>query len=342
MSQLEPKQLYQNIEKELQDQIFSPIYFFYGEESYLINQAMQYLKVCCLHDGISDFNFSSYYAGDADLSRVRDEIETLPMMSTRRVVILKEVQDLSDKEWQELESVLQNPVSSTVLILTGTRVDKRKKSFKLLQEKAILTEFKKPFENQIPGWIRQICRAFELEISDEAAQLMHRFVGNQLSEIEAEIKKLFEYVGARKEIGIEDVAQCVSKRKEENVFELATKIAQGNRLESFRQLVCLLENGQNEVGIVSLVARHLRLLLIIKQGIGMGLAGVKLAAFAQVPNYYLPDYISQSKSWSEKKLEEALLVLAETDKALKSSPLSSHLWLENLILRTCSLQQQSI
>jgi DNA polymerase-3 subunit delta len=42
-----------------------------------------------------------------------------------------------------------------------------------------------------------------------------------------------------------------------------------------------------------------------------------------------------------KKLESSFLILTETDKALKSSPMSAHIWLENLILKTCSEVRRS-
>ncbi len=336
--QLESQSLYQNIEKSFEKQDFAPLYFFYGEEPYLISQAVNYLKVCALHNGAADFNFNSYYAADANVSQVRDEVETLPMMAPRRVILLREVQDLNDREWLELEPLFQAPVDSSVFILAGAKVDKRKKFFKSLIEKAIHVEFKKPFENQIPGWIRHICKGHDLSISDDAVQLLHRLVGNQLTEIESEVVKLKDYLGLRKAVELEDVAQCVSRKREENVFDLTERIAEGNRVESLVQLVQLLDQGQNEIGIVTLVARHMRILLLIKQGLERNLAGSKLAQAAMVPSYYLDDYRRQAKRWSIKKLEGCLLILADTDRALKSSPLSSHIWLENLILKTCGLQ----
>jgi DNA polymerase-3 subunit delta len=123
--------------------------------------------------------------------------------------------------------------------------------------------------------------------------------------------------------------------------ELAATIAEGDRLAALIQLAKLLEQGQSEIGIVSLVARHIRILLMIRQGFELNLSGQKLATFAQVPSYYLQDYVGQARLWSSKKLEMVLVILSETDKALKSSPLSSHIWLENLIFRTCSLMSSS-
>jgi DNA polymerase-3 subunit delta len=336
MPQLESQQLYHLVEKSLNEQKFSPLYFFHGDEPYLIQQAVQYVKACALHGSPADFNFSAYYAADAEISQVRDEVETLPMMAARRVVLLREVQDLSDREWDQLTPLFEAPVDSTVFILAGSKMDKRKRFFKQLLDSSVSVEFKKPFENQIPGWIKHICKGHELSISEEAVQLLHRLVGNQLSEIEAEVKKLAEYVGEKKHVELEDVAQCVSRKREENVFDLAESIAFGDRVRSLEQLVQLLDQGQSEIGIVQLVARHMRILMMVRQGQDQGLAGQKLATYAQVPSYYLNDYLKQAKVWTMRKLESALVVLAETDKALKSSPMSAHIWLENLVLKICS------
>jgi DNA polymerase-3 subunit delta len=336
MPHLEPQQLYSQVEKAVESGgDFAPLYFFHGEEPYLIQQALQYLKACVVEPASSDFNFTSYYAADVSITQVCDEVETLPMMAQRRMVLLKEVQDLSDKEWAQLETLFVTPVVSTVFVLVGHKIDKRKKFFRILSEQASAVEFKKPYENQIPGWIRHIAKAHSLTISDEALQLFHRLVGSQLLEIESEIKKLRDFIGVRKQIELEDVAQSVSKKREENVFDFCESIANGDKVESLIHLVQLLDQGQSELGIVQLLARHIRILMVIKQGIEQNMSGQKLAALAQVPSYYLQDYLNQSKRWSFKKLEQVLVILSETDRALKTSPISSHIWLENMVLKIC-------
>lgn len=341
MPAVDSRKLFEQVEQALETQAFAPIYCCYGDEPYLVNQAVNYIKTCALHGIAADFNLSSYYAGDVEISLIRDEIETLPMMAQRRVMVLKDIQSFSEAEWDFLQAVLVNPVQTTVLILNGGKLDKRKKSFRLLSDNTQMVEFRKPFENQIPGWIRSIAKGLSLQISDEAVQLVHRLVGSHLSEIEVELLKLRDFLGERKNIETEDVAQVVTRRREDNVFDLAETLALGDRTRSFTCLADLLELGQSEVGIVALIARHIRILMKIKQGQQMGLQGVRLAQMSQVPQYFLQDYVTQAQRWTPRKLEQALLVLSDTDRALKSSPLSSHLWLENLILRTCALQQSS-
>lgn len=325
----------QKFYKDLEQGNLAPLYFMFGEEDYLLNQSTERFKYAVLTEGAIDFNYTLFYASDADIVNVRDAVETLPMMAARRLVILKEAQELNDREWQELESILETPVDSTVFVIMATRVDKRKKQIRLLLDKADSVEFKKPFENQIPQWIKYIAGTLQLQITDDATHLLHKLVGNHLTEIESELKKLGDFVGERKRIEVSDVAQAVSRSREENVFDFTKAIGENDRVKALEHLVHLMDQGQNEIGIVSLVARHIRLLLLIKKGLDEGLHGAKLAHYAQIPPYFLESYVDQNRSWSVRKLEQTLAILSDTDKALKSSPLSSHIWLENMVLKVC-------
>ncbi|MGZ3743297.1 MAG: DNA polymerase III subunit delta [Pseudobdellovibrionaceae bacterium] len=336
MALIDAQKFYRDLEKGE----FSPLYFLFGEEAYLLNQCVERFKYAVLTEGAIDFNYSLFYASDADVSNVRDAVETLPMMAPKRLVILKEAQELTDREWAELDPLITTPVESTVFVILASRVDKRKKVIRMMLETADCVEFKKPYDNQIPGWVKYIAGTLGLDIADDAILHLAKLVGSQLSEIESELQKLADFLGERKRIEVSDVSQVVSRSKEENVFDFTRAIGESDRVRALEHLVHLLDQGQSEIGIVSLLARHIRLLLSVKRGLEHGLTGTKLAHAAQVPPYFLDNYIMQSRLWTVKKLEQTLIILAETDKALKSSPLSSHIWLENLVLKTCSQSQQ--
>ncbi|WP_413581125.1 DNA polymerase III subunit delta [Bdellovibrio sp. HCB288] len=326
----------QKFYKDLEKGNLSPMYFLFGEEPYLLNQSVERFKFAVLTEGAIDFNYSLFYASDADIVQVRDAVETLPMMAPRRLVILKEAQELSDKEWAQLEPLIEEPVDSTCFVILASRVDKRKKQIRQLLDKADCVEFKKPYENQVPSWINYIAESLGLKISNDAIHLLHKLVGHHLTEIEAELKKLGEFVEGARRIEVSDVAQVVSRSKEESVFDFTKAVGLNDRVKALEYLVHLLDQGQNEIGIISLVARHIRILLAVKKGMEEGLHGAKLAHYAQVPPYFLENYVEQARLWTAKKLEQTMVVLSETDKALKSSPLSSHIWLENMVLKTCT------
>jgi DNA polymerase-3 subunit delta len=331
----------QKFYRDLEKNSLAPLYFLFGEEPYLLNQSVERFKHAVLTEGAIDFNYSLFYASDADVASVRDAVETLPMMAPKRLVVLKEAQELTEKEWALLAPLFAEPVDSTVFVLLASRIDKRKKHIRALIDAADCVEFTKPYDNQIPGWVKYIAGSLGLEISDDAILMLARLVGGHLTEIEGELRKLGEYIGPRTRIEIADVGQVVSRSKEENVFDFTRAIGECDRVRALEHLVHLLDQGQSEVGIVVLLARHIRVLMSVKRGLDQGLSGSRLAQAAQVPPYFLDNYVSQSRLWTAKKLEQTLVTLSETDKALKSSPLSSHIWLENLVLKTCSSPAQA-
>lgn len=327
----------QKFYKDIELKKFKSVYFLHGDEPYLLNGCVNSFKYAVLTEATMDFNYSLFYAGDADVTQIRDTVETLPVFTAHRLVIVKNVDDLRDSELQELEPVITNQVESTILVLVAEKPDKRKKIFKTIFEHATCVEFKKPYENQIPQWINYICKGNNLKISNEAIHRLHKLVGNNLTELENQIFKIRDYIGDRQLIELADVNTVVSVSREESVFDFTKAIGQKDRVLALEQLVNLLDQGQNEVAIVSLVARHMRLLLTVRAGMDQGIGGAKLASLANVPSYYIESYCDQARIWPVKKIEEAIQVLHETDKALKSSPLSSHIWLENLVLKSCSL-----
>ncbi len=328
---------HQKIYKDLEDKKLSPLYFCFGDEPYLLNQIPDRFKYAVLDENSFDFNYSLFYAGSSDINTIKDAVETLPIMTMSRLVILKNAQDLKDSEWNELESLFSNPVPSTVFVLMADKVDKRKKGIKLLLDKAVSAEFKKPYDNQVPQWINYLAQNYELSFAPPAIHRLHRLVGNNLTEVAHQIEKIKNYVGAKKQVDLTDVNDVVSHSKEESVFDFTRAVGMKDRVMALEQLVSLFDQGENEVAIVAMLARHMRILLTVRSGMDQGLGGPKLASLAQVPAYFIESYCDQARGWSVKKIEEAIVILSDTDKALKSSPLSSHIWLENLVLKSCSL-----
>lgn len=333
-----PQKIYEDLAKSK----FDPIYFIFGDEPYLKKELLKRFDYYVVDPGTRDFNLSNYFATEVDPHRVLDEAQSLPMMSTYRLIILRGVEEWNDKVWEDVYSILTNPNPSTVLVLTAEKVDKRKKYFKMLMENATCVELKKPFDNQIPTWIQHIAKGMGLEISQDGIYLLHRLIGNQLIEIESELEKLKSYVADRsssQKIGVPEIAQVVSRVKEESIFEFTKSIGENKRGMAIENLVHLLDQGQNEIGIINMLARHLRILLLVRKGLENQLNGPKLAHFAQVPAFFLSEYVAQARLWKTQKIEKALVILTEVDCALKSSSVvPSHIWLENMVVQICDFQ----
>lgn len=312
-----------------------PIFLVVGEDAFLAQEAVRAIQSSAMKDSISDFNSDLFFASDVDPAHVRDTVEMLPMMAKRRLVVLRGVDNWKDKQWEPLFPLFDSPVPSTTFVMVAEKIDKRKKAYKKIYDSGVIVELKRPYENQVPAWIDYMALKRQLTVQPEAAQLLLQFVGLSLAEINNEIGKLHAYLGDRTEITPQDVLQVVSQSRVESVFELAKAIGRGDRAQALTCLADLLEQGQSEVAALALIMRHVRILATLVEGLDQGLSGGKLSAKAGIPQFFLAEYLDQARSWNRTKIRSILKALVETDRALKSSSISAHLWLESFILQTC-------
>lgn len=311
------------------------ITYLSSDEDFFIEEAIEYIKDQMLDEASKDFNYDVFYGKETEISKIFDIVETLPMMSTTRLVMIRRAHELRDSDWKALAPVLTNPVPSTFLVFVGDKPDGRKNVIKEAMKSIKHFHFAKPYDNEFPQWVKYICKKYSLKINNDAIALLMQIVGPNLLEIKNEVLKLGQYVGKGNAITAGDVMHVASRIKLQNVFDLTDAIGKSDQARALMCLADLLENGQNEVSIVSMVHRHLRLLRQTKMGEQQGFVGRELSSFAGVPYFFLKEYASQAKMWNERKIEKTYKVLCDTDRALKSSPVSSHIWLENFIMQTC-------
>lgn len=323
------------LQQRLEKQDPSSVYVLCGDENFLVEESVNLLKSKVLDDSSVDFNYNSFIAGEASGADIRDAVEMLPMMARRRMVLLRGAESLKEKDWEALYDVIERPVDSTVFVLACENLDKRKKPYKKLAKASVWVDLARPYENQMPQWIEYLCFRQGVKVTREAISLLLQFVGANLTELNNEIQKLKSFIGDRDEITENDVLQVVSRSRVDRIFDLTDAIGSRDKAKALTVLANLLEYGQSEVGAVALLNRHFRILSQIKALAPQGLSGPKLCSKVGIPQFLINNYMSQSRVWSDTKIARMFSLLALTDKALKSSSVASHVWLESLILKAC-------
>lgn len=327
---------FERFEREIQKPETSNLYCVFGEETYLVEEAVNKLVAKVLDGSPQDFNLDVFYAGDSDVSNVKDAIEMLPMMSPKRFVILKSADLLKAKDLEDLQALVDRPIDSTVFVVVADKIDQRKKFFKAIDKNGVLVKLDRLPENQLPAWIHQIAKKEGKAITQDAVLVMMQLVGSSLLDVNNEVKKLAQFIGARTTIEVGDVREIVSHSRMESVFGLTNAIGERDQAKALTYLAQLLDHGESEVGILALISRHIRILMSTKECQAQGMTRAQISSRVGVPSFFIQNYIDQSMRWSESKLEETHGTILETDRALKSSPVSSHIWLENFILKSCS------
>ncbi|MCC6277630.1 MAG: DNA polymerase III subunit delta [Oligoflexia bacterium] len=329
------------LSQEIDQGKFHSLYLLVGDEVFMIDEVLERLRERVLDGAIADFNLNIFYAADCNIAQVSDAISTLPMMATKRLVIVKEAQEFSANEWESLESLVENPVDTTCVVFVAAKIDSRRRIFKLLEKNGCLVKFQRPYENQVNPWVQYIAKKHGKTIEVEAIEMLKQAVGIGLTDINNEIQKISQFIGLREQITLEDVKKVASHLRVHTVFELANCIGRGDCAGSFTHLAHLLDTGQNEVGVLSMIIRHFRILLLCHEAVREGLSQAQISSRVGVHGFFVREYLDQAKRHEPKHLLHIYDVLLDTERALKSNPLSSHLWLENLILQACRPGLQS-
>ena len=314
-----------------------PLYSVAGQEGFFISEIKKTLiKAVHSGNGTADFNHDELSADEIPIEDLLALLETLPFMSEKRLVFCDKAEKFQDEDWDKLFSLLSQPLESTVLVCFFEKKDGRKKYFKTLKKKAVELSAESLKSWELEPWLKFLSQREGLEFSPDARTLFSQLVGTNLMEIQIELKKLRQYIGAYRKVKEEDVLACTSRLKTDSIFELTDAIGKKDIVQSLNSLAYLLEQNQSEIGVLAMLARHIRILSKLKLGEKQKLSKPQLAHKAGVSAYFLKNYMNQTKLWSEQQIHQALSSLLSTDKALKSSPVSSHIWLENFILKVCS------
>ncbi|MFA6701085.1 MAG: DNA polymerase III subunit delta [Dysgonamonadaceae bacterium] len=219
---------FNSIRASIQKREFKPIYLLMGEESYFIDELIDSLSKTVLNEAEKDFNMLTFYGVDSDVNNIIASARRFPMMSDYQLIIVKEAQLLDKLDL--LDIYAKRPMPSTILVIAYMhgKIDSRKAVVKNISKVGIVFESKHLYDNQIPSFITQYLRELGIGIDEKSAVLLADHVGNDLSKLIQELKKLEVAVSEQKtkRITAELIELNVGISKDFNNFELTTAVAQ--------------------------------------------------------------------------------------------------------------------
>jgi DNA polymerase-3 subunit delta len=255
------------------------IYFIYGEDSYRSKQKLKeiidgYKKV---HK--SGLNLIYIDAKEKDFKDFYNNFKISSMFAEKKLIILKNI--FCDTKLQEdfLEEIKKiNDFKDIVVIYEDGAVDQRIKLFKALSGSARSREARQikcqEFSFLQPAMLKKwILQEFEknpstssgqVRIEPDAVELLLSFVGNNLWQMANEINKLSNYKKGSV-IKKEDVELLVRPNIENDIFKTIDALASKNKKQALSLLHKHLDNGDNSLYLLSMIAYQFRNLLMVKE-----------------------------------------------------------------------------
>jgi DNA polymerase-3 subunit delta len=290
----------------------------HGEESYLVELAARMVIDTVVSPESRDFNLTVVHGRDLKGHELADQARTLPVFASRRLVVLRHVQEAPAEQLENFAAYLDDPVPESWLLVTAAGIDKRRKFFQKFAEVGQVIEFRRLFDNQLPQFIRERAREAGRTFTAPALKLFCRRVGSNLAEVMGELGKLTCYVGDREFFEEADVAAVVSDSRVESVFALIDAIGAGDRAGGLRLLHRLLNDGQPPLVILSMLTRHYRQLWKTRELLAQGVAHKELPRRIGINPYFVSNLLAQAQYYSDQQLREAFPRLLAVDQALKS------------------------
>src|SRR5258705_988253 len=288
---------------------FKPVYWLEGEEEYFIDKAVEFAERHILSESEAFFNLTIFYGKDANWPDVINACRRYPMFAEREVVLLKEAQQM--REVEKLESYIENPLHSTVLVVSykEKKLDARKKFAKLIKEKGVLLTTKKMYDNQLPEWTTDLLQTKGLTITQKGVALLIDHIGNDLTRIENEVDKICVNLGKRTNITEDDIEQYIGVSKDYNVFELQSALAAKDLARSIRIIQYFEANPKAapiQLVLPSLYSFFSKEFMIF----GAATTDEKtIAGNIGINPYCIQEYILAARMYTDPGVEKALLLL---------------------------------
>ncbi|NJL99557.1 MAG: DNA polymerase III subunit delta [Synechococcaceae cyanobacterium SM2_3_2] len=252
-----------------------PVYFYWGEDSYRLEAAVNRLRDRVVDPDWIGFNLDRL-AADQTLTGFTQAM-TPPFGLGERLVWLENtslVQSCPDETFQDLERTLkQLPDNSHLLLTSSNKPDGRLKSTKLIKQMAEVQEFNLLAPWDADGILNQVkaeVKRQQLKLDPEAVELLATAVGNDSRRLVMELEKLSLLTGVgcgegdpQAVISAQSIRDLVPASAY-NSFQLAGSLKNGKLDVALTVLTHLLDHNEPALKIVAVLVGQFRTWLWIK------------------------------------------------------------------------------
>ncbi|MBA4493105.1 DNA polymerase III subunit delta [Paenactinomyces guangxiensis] len=329
--------------QEIKKQNVRPVYFFYGSETFLIEETVEWMRNQLMPGEDQFGNVTTLDLEEVPVQILVQEAETPPFFGDRRLIIGKNAGFLStakkrggvDHKPETLLSYLEQPLASNVVILVAPsdQLDKRKKVVKALEKQAYTMKFEPLKGSELLHWLQKRLKQMGVDIEKEALRELVQLAGTDLRLLYQECVKLATFVGKGGTVTPSVVSELVPRTLEHDVFKLTDSIARRKIDEAFSIWYDLLYQREEPVRILALITRQFRLMLQVKILARQGMSEKEMASHLKVHPYPVKLALRQSAAFSEEALRSLLARAIAADQEMKSGKIDKVLAVERLLLQ---------
>jgi DNA polymerase-3 subunit delta len=315
-----------------------PLYLFVGEEEYLHRRALHLLYEM-VDEAVRVFNVSIFTVGDASSTGERitaaiDLANQLPMMSARRIVVIRNFELAAESELELVFEYLKRPCPTTVLVFQAESVDQRRKITTAVMKACTRVVLDRLSEQQAAQWAEAYLRRLGCRIEPGALGALIGLVGTDMTRLASEMDKLALSVANCESGGLITqavVSNLVTRTRSASSFELWDAILERDRKRALSITHRLLEDRTDPLMIVGALAGLYRRMLVAKDLMARKAPAEEVMKATLLYGRRAADFNRRVLRTPRQEIVRGLKRIAEADYRLKSSEATPRLQVEYLV-----------
>ncbi len=303
-----------DLDKQIKSGALGRLYFFYGEEQFLLENKIKAIKNALLDPDFADLNYVQLDEKKLNVSQLSDELMSVPVMSDKKMVVVKNSGIFANAKLTQYKTVcemIEDIPDYMCVIFTEKEFDKKKeKNLEPFKNRGEIVKFDPISPVQLERWLDSLFESSGKRILPKDINSMIRLAGQSMARLFSEYQKLVSFVGDREKIDSKDIEAVVSKSADARLFDVIDNIATGKGQGVFDELEALRASGENSSTIMTLLTSRIGDLLMVKQLSCDKLSADKISGYfdPKKPSFVVSRLMDQAKRFDEKYLSDMLVL----------------------------------
>lgn len=315
------------------------LYFFHGEEGFLLNHYLEQLRKILLDELTESFNYHRLNSETFDIRAFADAVENLPMMAEYTMVQVDDIdlfklpEDIRNKAAEVLSDIPDYCAVVFTYVTVPFKPDKRlKRLWEVIERNGSIVEFAKQEQRDLIPWVTRHFAAKGKRISTDLCGYLIEITGGTMTALSGEIDKICAYSGAEhiKKTDIDAVTEPVMDAV---VFQMTDLLGQGQYAAALTKLHQLLKMQQEPIAILGAVGSHFRRISTARTLLDNGKQAGELMKLCGLGSYPAQKTMDAARRFRPEFCRKAAELVLETDYKMKTSFDDQDRLLELLILQ---------
>lgn len=316
------------------------VFLFFGEDTYIIKAKTN--QIIAKHK-IDDYNVTTYDMEESPVEDALNDACTIPFMSDKKVVIMKNAYFLANGKGPKKEMkhnldafnrYIESPSEETILIIHApyNKLDERKAITKFLKSRSIIEECIALKDQDLRSWVKRQLGKNDINIDTDALNELLKRVENNTEVLVNETQKLILYAEGKHKVDLDTIQKVITKNVEDNVYEITNMLLSNNRSKALEIYYDLVMHSEDPLRILGILVNKYREILHTKLLIADGKDKSEIANYFNATSgrtYYI---MKNAREVSSDLVKKHLNTLEDLDFKIKTGQIDKKIALELFIL----------